>query len=139
MATTIPTQIRIEESTKKQAVKLLEGLGLNLSEAVNIFLRQVILQNGIPFEVKYPEDRVEFKPEVIEAMEEAKRISRDPNVKGYTVLKKDYGKDHPLSGNYKGYRECHIQPDWLLIYLIEDDILTLTLVDTGTHSDLLKI
>ena len=48
-------------------------------------------------------------------------------------------KDHPLSGNYKGYRECHIQPDWLLIYLIEDDILTLTLVDTGTHSDLLKI
>ena len=87
MATTIPTQIRIEESTKKQAVKLLEGLGLNLSEAVNIFLRQVILQNGIPFEVKYPEDRAEFKPEVIEAMEEAKRISRDPNVKGYTDVK----------------------------------------------------
>ena len=47
-------------------------------------------------------------------------------------------KDHPLSGNYKGYRECHIQPDWLLIYLIENDILTLTLVDTGTHSDLFK-
>ena len=48
-------------------------------------------------------------------------------------------KDHPLSGNYKGYRECHIQPDWLLIYLIEDDILTLTLVDTGTHADLFKM
>lgn len=48
-------------------------------------------------------------------------------------------KDHSLSGNYKGYRECHIQPDWLLIYLIEDDILTLTLVDTGTHSDLFKM
>lgn len=45
-------------------------------------------------------------------------------------------KDHMLSGRYKGYRECHIQPDWLLVYLIEDDILTLTLVDTGTHSDL---
>lgn len=41
-------------------------------------------------------------------------------------------------GQYKGYRECHIQPDWLLIYLIEDDILTLTLVDTGTHSDLFR-
>ena len=49
MAATIPTQIRIEESTKKQAVELLEGLGLNLSDAVNIFLRQVILQKGIPF------------------------------------------------------------------------------------------
>ena len=45
-------------------------------------------------------------------------------------------KDHALAGNYKGYRECHIQPDWLLIYLLEDDILTLTLIDTGTHADL---
>lgn len=43
MATTTPTQIRIEENTKKQAVELLEGLGLNLSDAVNMFLRQVIL------------------------------------------------------------------------------------------------
>lgn len=82
MATT-PTQIRIEESTKKQAVKLLEGLGLNLSDAVNMFLKQVILHGGIPFEVKYPE----FKPEVIEAMEEAKRISHDPNVKHYSSFK----------------------------------------------------
>ncbi len=87
MAATIPTQIRIEESTKKQAVELLEGLGLNLSDAVNIFLRQVILQKGIPFEIKYPEETLEFKPEVIEAMEEARRISRDPNVKGYADVK----------------------------------------------------
>ena len=62
----------------------MEGLGLNLSDAVNIFLRQVILQNGIPFEIKYPEDSLEFKPEVIEAMKEAKRISRDPNTKRYS-------------------------------------------------------
>lgn len=48
-------------------------------------------------------------------------------------------KDHALTGKYKGYRECHIQPDWLLIYLIEDDILTLTLVATGTHADLINI
>lgn len=48
-------------------------------------------------------------------------------------------RDHELHGNYEGFRECHIQPDWLLIYLIENDILTLTLVDTGTHSDLFKI
>ncbi|MEZ3445690.1 MAG: type II toxin-antitoxin system RelB/DinJ family antitoxin [Lachnospiraceae bacterium] len=80
MAVTTPTQIRIEENVKKQAVELLEGLGLNLSDAVNMFLRQVILRNGLPFEVKYPE----LKPEVVEAMEEARRISRDPNVKGYT-------------------------------------------------------
>lgn len=79
---TIPTQIRIEEGTKKQAVELLEGLGLNLSDAVNMFLKQVILHGGIPFDVRYPE----FKPEVIAAMEDAKRISRDPDVKGYTDL-----------------------------------------------------
>ena len=45
-------------------------------------------------------------------------------------------RDHPLTGNYGGHRECHIQPDWLLIYKIEKDILTLTLTRTGTHSDL---
>lgn len=44
-------------------------------------------------------------------------------------------RDHELKGNYKGFRECHIQPDWLLVYLVENDILTLTLVDTGTHAD----
>lgn len=48
-------------------------------------------------------------------------------------------RDHELKGNRKGFRECYIQPDWLLIYLIEDDILTLTLVDTGSHSDLLNL
>jgi len=48
-------------------------------------------------------------------------------------------RDHALKGNFNGFRECHVQPDWLLIYLIEDDILTLTLVDTGSHSDLLNL
>ena len=47
-------------------------------------------------------------------------------------------RDHSLSGNYEGFRECHIKPDWLLVYLVEDDILVLTLVDTGTHSDIFK-
>ena len=45
-------------------------------------------------------------------------------------------KDHALSGNWKGYRECHIQPDWLLVYKILDDELILVLARTGTHSDL---
>ena len=46
--------------------------------------------------------------------------------------------DHGLTGDLAGFRECHIKPDWLLIYLIEDDILTLTLIDTGSHSDLFR-
>ena len=47
-------------------------------------------------------------------------------------------RDHSLTGKWKPCRECHVKPDWLLIYLIEKDILTLTLVDTGSHSDLLN-
>lgn len=47
-------------------------------------------------------------------------------------------RDHVLTGNFAGFRECHIKPDWLLIYLIENNILTLTLVDTGSHSDIFK-
>lgn len=44
--------------------------------------------------------------------------------------------DHELEGEYKGFRECHINPDWLLIYRIENNELTLVLSRTGTHSDL---
>ncbi|MCL2375554.1 MAG: type II toxin-antitoxin system YafQ family toxin [Firmicutes bacterium] len=47
-------------------------------------------------------------------------------------------RDHELTGNWTGYRECHIKPDWLLVYYIVDDVLTLTLSRTGTHSDLFK-
>ena len=51
----------------------------------------------------------------------------------------DKYKDHLLKGEYAGFHECHIKSDWLLIYLIEEDVLTLTLVDTGSHSDLFKL
>jgi mRNA interferase YafQ len=45
-------------------------------------------------------------------------------------------KDHGLKGIFSGYRECHIRPDWLLIYKKDKQILTLVLIRTGTHSDL---
>ena len=45
-------------------------------------------------------------------------------------------KDHVLSGDYGGFRECHITPDWLLVYKIIEDELVLLLSRTGTHSDL---
>lgn len=53
---------------------------------------------------------------------------------GTPLLEKN--KDHALSGDWAGHRECHVLPDWLLIYRIEDDVLVLTLSRTGTHSDL---
>lgn len=48
-------------------------------------------------------------------------------------------RDHELRGKYKGFRECNIAPDWLLIYMKEEDVLVLTLIDTGTHSDLFNM
>ena len=53
------------------------------------------------------------------------------------VLPEEY-KDHELKGDYKGHRECHIDPDWLLIYKITESVLVLSLVRTGTHSRLFK-
>lgn len=51
------------------------------------------------------------------------------------VLETKY-RDHELSGNYAGFRECHIKPDWLLIYRVHEGELILFLSRTGTHSDL---
>ncbi len=50
-------------------------------------------------------------------------------------LPKQY-HNHELTGGWKGYMECHIQPDWLLVYKIEKDVMTLILSRTGTHSDI---
>ena len=47
-------------------------------------------------------------------------------------------KDHPLTGNWAGYRDCHIEPDWILIYRIEEDQLVLLATRTGSHADLFK-
>ena len=44
--------------------------------------------------------------------------------------------DHKLSGTLKGFRECHIEPDWLLVYMINDNALVLTATGTGSHADL---
>ncbi len=47
-------------------------------------------------------------------------------------------RDHDLSGNYKGTRECHVEPDWILVYEIRDEVLVLMLYRLGTHSELFK-
>lgn len=79
---TVPVQVRIEKNLKDEAVELFEQLGMDMSGAINIFLKQCVLKGGLPFMVELPK----YKPEVLEAMEEARRISKDPSVKGYTDL-----------------------------------------------------
>ena len=79
---TVQTQIRIDSGVKKQAKELFNELGLDMSSAVNIFLRQCILRGGLPFKVEVPQ----YSKELLSAADEAKRISRDPDVPGYTSM-----------------------------------------------------
>lgn len=76
---TVPTQVRIDENLKKQANELFAKLGMDMSGAMNIFLRQCVMRGGLPFEVTIPQ----YKPEVLDAMEEAKKLSKDPDTKKY--------------------------------------------------------
>ena len=76
---TIPTQVRINETLKKQSVELFSQLGIDMSSAVNMFLKQCVMRGGLPFDVAVPG----YKQEVLEAMEEAKSLSRDPKAKRY--------------------------------------------------------
>ncbi|WP_423794004.1 type II toxin-antitoxin system YafQ family toxin [Megamonas rupellensis] len=63
-------------------------------------------------------------------------VSKNPLHLGMGSMSTAKYKDHSLTGIYQDFRECHILPDWLLIYRIDKDILTLVLSRTGTHSDL---
>ena len=81
MATT-PTQVRIDADIKKEATALFSSLGLDMSGAVNLFLHQCVLRGGLPFTVELPQ----YSDKTLSAMAEAKRISRDPDVKGYTSM-----------------------------------------------------
>lgn len=79
---TVATQIRIDTEVKQQATLLFNELGLDMSGAVNLFLHQCLLHRGLPFAVEMPQ----YSSSVIDAMIEAKRISRDPNVPAYDSM-----------------------------------------------------
>ena len=110
---------------------------------------------GIPFELKLevPNDTTAA------AIEDGRKMMKDPSAPRYSSmdalkaaldvwnttfslpisLKLDAKyRDHDLTGNYKGTRECHIEPDWLLIYEICGDVLVLMLYRLGSHSELFK-
>ena len=97
---TVPTQIRIDENLKKQATELFSQLGMDMSGAMNIFLKQCVLRGGLPFSVELPH----YKSEVLEAMEEAKRLSKDPDAKRYsswrTLIKSNGWSNPPIQKFY---------------------------------------
>ena len=87
--------------------------------------------------------RIEVTRQYLKDLKLARKRNLDENKLNDIIRKLSVGealppsnRDHSLTGNYKGYRECHISPDWLLIYSKEDNLKLLTLARTGTHSDL---
>ena len=89
--------------------------------------------------VLVPSFRTQFKKDYKLALKRHLDIELLDNIirslsRGETLPEKN--RDHALTGDWVGHRECHILPDWLLVYRIEDDVLVLTLARTGTYSDL---
>lgn len=72
--------VRVDENVKKQASELFEELGLDMSTALNLFLRQAISYGGIPFEIRKPNKIT------LDAIEEGRRLAQDKNVIGYSNI-----------------------------------------------------
>ena len=93
-------------------------------------------------EIKYELDFTsKFKKDIKLLKKQGKKIEKlyeIINILAYGEELDAKYRDHNLIGNYKGYRECHIEPDWLLIYKVMENILILTLSRTGSHSELFK-
>ncbi len=66
--------VRVNDNIKKEVMPILDDLGISLSEAINMFLHQIKLNNGIPFKLKYPS----FSDEMLEALEEADEMMKHP-------------------------------------------------------------
>jgi len=75
----VPTQIRIDQNVKRDVSALFEELGLDMSSAVNLFLRQCLIHQGLPFKVQ----KRRYNDEVIAAMQEALEIEKDDSVPSY--------------------------------------------------------
>lgn len=75
MAKTSSMHIRVEPKIKEEVEAILSNLGMTSAEAINIYLRQIILNSGIPFEIKTPQ----FSDEMLEAIKEADEIMKNPN------------------------------------------------------------
>lgn len=88
------------------------------------------------YEIKFTS---QFKKDLKQAKKQQKNIDKlfsvIEQISNGIPLEEKY-RDHNLNGDYKNCRECHVEPDWLLIYEIIDDVLVLVLTRLGSHSDL---
>ncbi|MCR5332650.1 MAG: type II toxin-antitoxin system mRNA interferase toxin, RelE/StbE family [Bacilli bacterium] len=100
-----------------------------MTAALTIFLKAVVRCNGIPFTLEIPNEETNKAfneaDDIVDQLSEGKEL--DPKY-----------KDHKLVGEYEGKRECHIEPDFLLIYQIVKSEIVLLLVRVGSHSELFR-
>ena len=75
MAKSSSIHVRVEPKVKEKVEKILNALGMTSTEAINIYLRQIIINSGIPFEIKTPQ----FNDEMLESIEEAEEIKKNPD------------------------------------------------------------
>lgn len=89
MSKTSSIHIRVEPQIKEKVEKILESLGMTSTEAINIYLRQIIINSGIPFEIKNPQ----FKDEMMDAIKEAEEMDKNPeNYKSFETVE-DFMED----------------------------------------------
>ena len=158
------TAIKDTNFNMRMLESLYSSLGMTLPEAVNIFFENSLLVGGLPFNVRLPrynretEDAIQEARDIMSGKVEVKSYSSarelfdkldeldsedlsllESLIDDHLLNKKGLDEkylDHPLAGNYLGFRECHIQPDWLLNFAIDHNKLILTASRTGSHSDL---
>ena len=152
--------IRLDSEVKEQAQQVFNHLGMDMTTAINIFLRQAIQYQGLPFDVRIDDNRKllqvvtdvdqnrnkiryhkQFKKDFKLAMRRGLKADLLEEVLHFLIQEKELPvryRDHQLtnSKHFQGVRECHIQPDWLLVYKVDKDELILNLLRTGSHSDL---
>ena len=179
---TATLNMRVDPSVKEEAERVYAQFGMNLTDAVNVFLHKSIMEGGLPFDLRQPRFNAEtelamqgvlplpvtrprHKRSRMSMMSEPQRGQRALVMT--SQFKKDLKRarkrglpikeleavidliltgevlppqrrDHLLTGDYAGFRECHIRPDWLLIYLDEPEICVVTAIRTGSHSDLFQ-
>ena len=144
-------QIRVDDNMKSAADTLFSNLGLDTSTAIRMFLSAALAKDGMPFAVK----RRKPNADLLEAIHDTRnrRNLHGPYktseeavaamLKDWCMLEIEFTnkmkrdvKLMQLTGDLKDFRECHIEPNWLLIYQIIENKLILSASGTGTHSDL---
>ncbi len=126
---TTAISVQIDKKDKELATNILNCLGLNMSTYINMAIKQLITSRF----------KKAFKKALKQGKDENKFLEVLNVIANGNILNEKY-KNHKLTDDneFKDCYECHITPDWLLVYKYQNDNLVLILFATGSHSELFK-